>query len=183
MSGRLTLHAADELREMGHQLIRMADEMSFEPRERKAKPEREFEEYDLRSLAGKAGQLYKIRQMRNKIFPSSIFGEPAWDIMLDLFMMFSKNKRVSVTSACVASNVPATTALRWIEVLCGKGMIERIASEQDARVTYLQLTKLGLSKMSEVLAWYAEDQAIMSRAPAERVAPTVLSQFAESISG
>ncbi|MEZ5655102.1 MAG: hypothetical protein R3E04_04340 [Sphingobium sp.] len=59
----------------------------------------------------------RIRRRRDAIFSdelgaSSIFGEAAWDMLLDLFVSRSENKRVSVSSLCIASGVPATTALR-----------------------------------------------------------------------
>jgi len=60
-----------------------------------------------------ARQTYDDRRRRNKIFQSEeLFGEPAWDILLDLFIAAKERRRVSVTSACIGSAVPSTTALR-----------------------------------------------------------------------
>ena len=38
-----------------------------------------------------------------------LFGEPAWDILLDLYIANVENKPVSVSSACIGSAAPPTT--------------------------------------------------------------------------
>ena len=54
------------------------------------------------------------RQMRSDLFPSAYFADPVWDMLLDLYAAHHENRLVSVSSLCIASGVPATTALRWI---------------------------------------------------------------------
>lgn len=91
-----------------------------------------------------AEKMYKERLARLAIFrDDDIFGEPAWDILLDLFASERVNKRISITSACLASNTPSTTALRWLTVLQRKNLIERIEDDQDARRCYVVLTTKG----------------------------------------
>ena len=64
---------------------------------------------------------YLMRRTRNAIFGSpDMFGEPAWDIPLDLYIAYAENKPVSVSSACIGSASPPTTGLRWLGVLADK---------------------------------------------------------------
>ena len=89
-----------------------------------------------------ATRIYAARRVRDAVFAdATLFGEPAWDMLLDLFAAQGARKRISVTSACLASNVPLTTALRWITVLEAKGLVEREEDEMDARRTFLKPTR------------------------------------------
>ncbi|MDE8653624.1 MarR family transcriptional regulator [Novosphingobium album (ex Liu et al. 2023)] len=97
-----------------------------------------------------ARQTYEDRRRRSKIFKSEeLFGEPAWDIMLDLFVAAKERRRVSVTSACIGSAVPSTTALRWIAILEREGLLLREADPSDARRVYVKLSTRGYSAMLE----------------------------------
>lgn len=97
-----------------------------------------------------ARQTYRNRRLRNEIMRSDdLFGEPAWDILLDLFIAAKERRRVSVTSACIGAAVPATTALRWISVLENYGLVQREADSGDARRYYVGLTASRYSKMVE----------------------------------
>lgn len=97
-----------------------------------------------------ARQTYDDRRRRNKIFQSDeLFGEPAWDILLDLFIAAKERRRVSVTSACIGSAVPSTTALRWISILERQGFLSREADPGDARRVYVRLSPRGYEAMLE----------------------------------
>lgn len=100
-----------------------------------------------------ARQTYEDRRRRTKIFQSEdLFGEPAWDILLDLFIAAKERRRVSVTSACIGSAVPSTTALRWITILEKNGLLVREADPGDARRVYVKLSAKGYAAMLEYFA-------------------------------
>lgn len=86
-------------------------------------------------------QMLMARRARVRFFTDGLFADPAWDILLDLLMSQLDGKRVTVTNLCVASNVPATTALRWIKTLEVDGLVSRRADPLDARRFFIQLTK------------------------------------------
>jgi hypothetical protein len=97
-----------------------------------------------------ARQTYEDRRRRTKIFgDETLFGEPAWDILLDLFIAAKERRRVYVTSACIGAAVPATTALRWITILEQKGFVVRDADPGDARRTFVRLSAHGYAAMIE----------------------------------
>ena len=104
---------------------------------------RRFQEMHVSPAIGKriSRSLYKIRRSRDNIFQEpEMFGEPAWDILLDLYISEREDRSVSITSACFAACVPPTTALRWISVLEAKGYVERTPDCLDARRHYVSLT-------------------------------------------
>lgn len=95
---------------------------------------------------------YAERARRFSVLDGDLFGEPAWDILLDLFISDFEQRKVSVTSACIASNVPTSTGLRWIRLLEQRGLIERIGDAADGRRSWIQITAGGRSLMDKLLA-------------------------------
>jgi DNA-binding MarR family transcriptional regulator len=87
-----------------------------------------------------AGQLIKERALRTRHIDHTLFGEPAWDILLDLFHCAEAGREVSVSSLCIASCVPGTTALRYISWLEGQSLIVRHKDQQDGRRIFVVLT-------------------------------------------
>lgn len=91
------------------------------------------------------------RRVRDKMFgdDAKLFGEPSWDILLDLYARRG-GKPVSVSSAAVASRVPATTALRWIATLETRGLVFRKPDVDDLRIRWLELTDRGTALLDGV---------------------------------
>lgn len=83
----------------------------------------------------------RARRVRDSFIPGKLFADPAWDILLELFLAELEQQRVPVSSLCLASGVPATTALRWISTLERRGVIERTADPHDGRRYYLALSE------------------------------------------
>lgn len=54
-----------------------------------------------------------------------LFGEPAWDILLSLFIAGCEGRRLSVAAVCSTAGAPESTALRWITILEKRRMIIR----------------------------------------------------------
>ncbi len=76
---------------------------------------------------------------------------------------------ITVTSACIAADVPLSTALRWIGVLEQQGLVERSRNVSDHRSTLVRLTDSAARSMLE----YTEGCLIRSRR-AERLADETL---------
>lgn len=106
---------------------------------------------DARSLVDVARNLYVQRRERASMFEAGFFGEPAWDILLDLYVETQSGRQVDITSATIASCVPATTALRWLSVMEIKGIILRKPCETDRRRTFIQFSEAGLASMQSYL--------------------------------
>ncbi|WP_233996698.1 MarR family winged helix-turn-helix transcriptional regulator [Porphyrobacter sp. CACIAM 03H1] len=95
-----------------------------------------------------ARKIYALRRKRASIFGNpDLFGEPAWDILLDLYIAQGEGKQVSVSSACIGSAAPATTGLRWLSVLADQGLVVRENDPEDHRRVLVRLTGAGLTAM------------------------------------
>jgi DNA-binding MarR family transcriptional regulator len=91
--------------------------------------------------------LYWSRGLRPTTLAASMFGEPAWDLLLDLYIREKTGARSSVTSACIGSRVPHTTALRHIAAMSKAGWIVRIPDEGDKRRFWLALSPMAVKKL------------------------------------
>lgn len=91
-----------------------------------------------------ARSVYQARRLRDKIFScAEIFGEPAWDMLLDIATAESENSRLSVTAVCIGSCVAPTTALRYVKALEERDLIHREEDLSDGRRQYIRLTPKG----------------------------------------
>src|SRR5690606_36994844 len=121
------------------------------PGESLHQPTQEAAVWDDRRLARVAEAIYRGRRLRDQHFPSVEVAEPKWDILLDLFVQTVAGQPVSVSSACVAADVPNTTALRAVSQLADDGLIERRADALDKRRTWLVLTAHAKKAMVQYL--------------------------------
>lgn len=98
-------------------------------------------------------QIIARRQARARYFDGGLFADPAWDMLLDLTAAYGEGQRVSVTSLCIASGVPATTALRWIGQMTEDGLFERVEDPTDRRRAFVGLSKTAREAM---VGYFAE---------------------------
>jgi hypothetical protein len=100
-------------------------------------------------LARLARAEYKNRRRREQVLDApDLFADPAWDILLDLFVSRLEGKAISTSSACIASCVPVTTALRWLTALEASGMIRKLADRRDKRRVHVEITDLGMERLT-----------------------------------
>ena len=97
-------------------------------------------------------QAIRGRRMRNAFFGEDLFGDPAWDMLLDLYAAHLEGVRVSVSSLCIAAAVAPTTALRWITRLTEAGVFERNPDPADRRRAFLMLSARSLKAMNAYVA-------------------------------
>jgi len=77
---------------------------------------------------------------RQLVGADELFGEPAWEILIDLFIHECEAKPVSVSSAFIASGLPTTSAQRLVQRLCDAGLLMREADHGDGRRTNIRLS-------------------------------------------
>ena len=102
-------------------------------------------------------KIIRQRQLRTQFFGAELFADPAWDILLDLTAARAEHTRVSVTSLCIASGVPPTTALRWISQMTEAGILERIEDESDRRRAFIELSDKTAEAMARYFAELGKD--------------------------
>lgn len=92
-----------------------------------------------------------LRARRNALFGADLFGEPGWDMLLELYRARIENRRLSIKSLAIASGAPATTAGRYISMLIDGGLAERMDDPSDGRRALIGITRQGFAKMDELL--------------------------------
>ena len=98
-----------------------------------------------------AREVYVGRRRRARYMSADLFGEPTWDILLDLYVAAREGRRVPTTSACIGAHVPPTTALRWLRILETRGLVGREDDGRDGRRTFVKLTARGEAVMEAFL--------------------------------
>lgn len=97
-------------------------------------------------------KIYQARRKVDKIFGLQGFAvTPGWDIMLDLYQAKIKGKAISVTSACIGGACPATTGLRWLQVLENRDFVRRMPDPEDKRRVVVELTDGGRDRVERAL--------------------------------
>lgn len=102
--------------------------------------------------AVEVSETIRARRRRDEFFKAHLFADPAWDILLDLYLSYLEGRTDVVSSVCVAAAVPATTALRWIGALEGEGLVVRLPDESDRRRVMVRLTTDALARIEAYFA-------------------------------
>ena len=104
--------------------------------------------------------LYKERRARDVFLKSGreLWSDPAWDMLLDLFIANEEGRMVNVTSACIGGCIPTSTGLRRVTQLLNAGLIHRTTDPSDGRKGMLGLTARATSDMKRYL-----DEILRSR--------------------
>lgn len=104
-----------------------------------------------KDIAATLRTIIGARAIRNRFFPSQIFADPAWDILLDLSRAKLEGQLVSVSSVCIAASVPMSTALRWVKQMTDANLLRRWTDPNDRRRDLIALTEPTDDRMREYL--------------------------------
>lgn len=99
----------------------------------------------------------RARRLRSRPFPDVLFEDPAWDMLLDLYAAHLERAQVSVSSLCIASAVPPSTALRWISKMTEDGLFVREPDPFDRRRAFMALSEAALDRMNRYFATLAQN--------------------------
>lgn len=78
-------------------------------------------------------------------------GDPVWAMVLELCAARLEGREVSVTSLCLASGLPVTTALRRLDELERDGRITRSPDKNDRRRVFVALKSEFYDRLLEQL--------------------------------
>jgi DNA-binding MarR family transcriptional regulator len=99
-------------------------------------------------LRSDAAAVQFARSLRRKIIDENIFSEPAWEILLALYVA-DNQRRLNTTRVTELSGIAMTTTLRWLEFLGQAQLIHRRESTQDQRIVFVELSSRGRRLMDE----------------------------------
>jgi DNA repair protein RadC len=110
----------------------------FDLRERRRRGEQLAKE---RAAAlANARRIVRRRMLRKQLLGGDrLFGEPAWDMLIDLFIHECEGKPVSTSSLCIASGLPMSSALRLLQRLSDARFLVRKADPSDGRRNFIKL--------------------------------------------
>ena len=103
------------------------------------------------ALRAVAERLYSERRRRDAQFPPGLFGEPAWDLLLALFMAQEDGREFDLTEAYAAAKVDPREGPALIDKLAAAGLVLRSRAQRDKRCTSVVLTDHGVDRMSDYL--------------------------------
>lgn len=146
-----------EMRNLSQSLLRLADavDQDWSPEKVRSRyhwsPKARRIERNAIELAKKAVRIRELARRRESYIPQEMLGEPSWQMLLELFIQFAGEAKVSTKSLCIISGCPDTTALRHIEQLEAAGFIQRSHSDEDRRVRFVELTRKGAIAVGSAL--------------------------------
>jgi len=97
--------------------------------------------------------IMETRRIRAQIFPSSMFKEVAWDMLIALYVA---NEARSLSDLARWTDTPTSTAMRWIEYLEGHNLTAREDSPDDSRAYRIRLTDSARAKMKSLFGQVAK---------------------------
>ncbi len=91
-------------------------------------------------LLARARAILAARRHRESAFGTAIFGEPAWEILLVLYLGASGSRR-TIGGLAELARISKSTALRWIDSLDRRGLVRRVPHPTDKRAVFIELTQ------------------------------------------
>jgi len=88
-------------------------------------------------------------------------GEPARKMLLSLYAAELEGKVLTPTRLAAASAVPLTTALRWLEIMGERGLVQRSADGRDRRLVRLALSQEANAGIEAYLAAIFEEPFLL----------------------
>jgi DNA-binding MarR family transcriptional regulator len=93
---------------------------------------------------------FKLRRVRDAVFPKGYFSDAAWDILLDLDRAGRNQQTYVVTDAGIDAKIPHSTALRYLAKLERDGFVQRVPDPGDKRRAFISLTAYGQNLLDRV---------------------------------
>lgn len=98
-----------------------------------------------------ADRLIAERRQRRDHFPTDLFHEPAWDMLLALYLANEDGRILNVKALVASSDAPVTTSQRWIDHLHKLRLIDRVGDPDDRRRIEVSLSDTGLGAVERYL--------------------------------
>lgn len=94
----------------------------------------------------------RARRRRQELFPGIQVADPAWDLLLELYVNCAEGRQISVTGLGLSANVPGATVLRWLAMFQEAGLIAREPDPLDRRRIWVRLTAQGMDRVAKGIA-------------------------------
>jgi DNA-binding MarR family transcriptional regulator len=102
-------------------------------------------------LTSRARIILHSRQVRERYFSRAMFGEPAWDMLLVLYITDMSEGRQTITNLAKRTEMPLSTVVRWLDYLEKEKLIERQPHPTNRRSFFIRLLPKARKAMGEYL--------------------------------
>ena len=93
-------------------------------------------------LQDRARDILAHRRRRQEVFGTAMFGEPAWEILLHLYVL-EFGARHTIGRLVKLAGASKSSGLRWIDYLEVQRLIRRRSHPTDRRAAFVELTEKG----------------------------------------
>ena len=95
-------------------------------------------ELDRSHFQKRAAEILRLRQRRAHYLNPAMFGEPAWDMLLVLYV--NDGVRFTIGHLGRFADLSPSTTLRWVDYLIERGLVSSESHPTDARAKHVRLT-------------------------------------------
>lgn len=106
-----------------------------------------------------ARSLLSARVQRDRLLGPDCIGEPAWNILLHLFVAREEGVEVTESHLRAEAGAPTEICARWIATLEAEGKLSRRRNTDDPEDPLIDLAPLAAQQLRELLSLYLRDQA------------------------
>jgi DNA-binding MarR family transcriptional regulator len=99
----------------------------------------------------RAQSILRVRRSRERVLGRAMLGEPAFDLLLCLYVREEQRDK-SLASLAHTAGIPYSSAMRWISYLEDKALVEREQLGRNRRSTPVRLTLAGRAAVDELLS-------------------------------
>lgn len=83
------------------------------------------------------------RRLRSNHLTKAIFGEPAWDVLLVLYIADFVGGKQTISNVASLVDVPVSTVVRWVRQLERENLATREPHPHDRRMIFVRLGERG----------------------------------------
>lgn len=104
---------------------------------------------DRHLLAAKARLFLSSRLAREQYFHRELFGEPAWEILLALYVIEDAGARFTISKLAECIDSPLSTVVRWVKTLEEQSLVSRVQHPTDRRIVFVRLLDKGSTALDD----------------------------------
>jgi hypothetical protein len=98
------------------------------------------------ALIEAARQEMQRRRLRTNLLPDGMFGEDAWEMLLQLYIE-QQGARFTIARLSSSLGIPTASAVRWLQYLQAKQLVRREDHPTDRRAVFIMLTSEGMDAL------------------------------------
>ena len=106
---------------------------------------------DRQVLIAKARMVLSSRLVRERYFHRDLFGEPAWEILLALYVIEDSGARFTISKLAECISAPLSTVVRWVKTLEEQSLVSRVNHPTDRRIIFIRLLDKGRKALNDYL--------------------------------